>query len=137
MTKNIQRLKDIGFEFAGLWKLDNGKIAYDLLKDFENKKDVLYAFVVNEEVKYVGKTTQTLKDRLGGYRNFGPTQQTNKRNNKNIKKALSKGDRVDIYVFVGDDKKFEEYKGFKLSLAAGLEDGINDELDPDWRGGKK
>jgi hypothetical protein len=65
-----------------------------------------------------------------GYKNPGPTQRTNFRNNENLIEELFKGKKVDIYVLAGDEEF--HYKGFKINLAAGLEDSVISHFKPKW-----
>jgi hypothetical protein len=90
---------------------------------------------VNGDLTYIGKTTRTLRARMSGYRNPGPTQSTNIRNNERIRSALSQGKRVEIYAF--RDTGLLKLGGFHLNLAAGLEDSLVRELSPPWNGGRK
>ena len=57
----------------------------------EDKKNILYAFVSEGKIKYIGKSVQYLKARMNGYKNPGPTQNTNIKNNKKIKEILKNG----------------------------------------------
>ena len=69
----MNRLLEIGFQPVGHWKLDGDDIICELTR-LINNRNVLYAFVVEGAIKYIGKTTQPLKNRLSGYQNPGPTQ---------------------------------------------------------------
>lgn len=124
-----QRLIDIGFRKIGEWKLDNGGIVVALDAEADSR-NILYAFECENEVLYIGKTTQQLKARMYGYQNPGPTQSTNIRNNANIKECLALGSAVSILVL--PDYGLLKYGGFHLNLAAGLEDSIVSELKPKW-----
>ncbi|WP_177432941.1 GIY-YIG nuclease family protein [Pseudomonas sp. o96-267] len=130
----MERLLDIGFEQAGHWIIDNGNLEFELNR-FATRHNVLYAFVVNNEVKYVGKTIKTLMQRMRWYRKPSKTQITNIRNNSNIVKCLQQGDVVDIYVL--PDSGLIHYGVFHLNLAAGLEDSVIKKLNPEWNGGRK
>ncbi|HBC3859426.1 TPA: GIY-YIG nuclease family protein [Vibrio parahaemolyticus] len=130
----MNRIMKLGFKYAGSWELENNELELRL-NDSKNTKNILYAFVVNGEVKYVGKSTQTLFKRLAGYKNPGTSQATNIKNNKNIICTLQQEFPVDIFVFSGDD--LLNYGGFNINLAAGLEDSIIQELSPDWNGKPK
>ena len=125
----LQRLLDIGFRKVGEWTLVENAIAVTL--DAEaNSRNILYAFVSESEVLYIGKTTQSLKARMYGYQNPGPTQSTNIRNNANLRDRLARGSSV--VVFVLPDHGLLKYGGFHLNLAAGLEDSIVSQLKPQW-----
>jgi hypothetical protein len=130
----LTRLLDIGFVVVGRWFLAADIIDCELteLADFPN---ALYAFAVNGDLAYIGKTTKTLRARMNGYRHPGPTQSTNIRNNQSIRSALSQGKRVEIYVF--RDTGLVRFGGFHLNSAAGLEDSLVRDLSPPWNGGRK
>ena len=82
----MNRLLEIGFEPAGHWLLKGG--ALDLcLSRHASQRNILYAFVSDGEVMYVGKTVKVRCERMGGYKNPGPSQVTNYRNNARIKSA--------------------------------------------------
>lgn len=124
----LERLKNIGFKLVGHWIIKDEKI-FPQIHSFNHEKNILYAFIVLDEVKYIGKSSQSLSDRLKGYINPGKTQHTNIRNNAKIKEILSTQNNVSIYVFTAGS---QNYKGFNLSLAAGLEDSIIETIKPKW-----
>lgn len=134
MNDGLARLIDISFRIAGTWNLDGEGISCDL-NDLAAVRNVLYAFAVDGELMYVGKTVQTLRARMTGYRNPGPTQSTNIKNNSNIRHCLEQGKRVEIYVL--PDNGLLHYGRFHVNLAAGLEDSVVRELNPPWNGGQK
>ena len=86
-------------------------------------------------MKYVGKTVQSLAKRLSGYKNPGPTQTTNIKNNAHIKKLLRFGAAIDILAL--PDNGLMHYGQFHLNLAAGLEDNIISVPQPEWNGKPK
>ena len=65
-----------------------------MLEGLENTPNILYAFISEGNVNYIGKTIQPLKGRMYGYENPGPTQLTNIRVNKKIGELLSQGKPV-------------------------------------------
>jgi hypothetical protein len=79
-------------------------------------KNVLYAFMVDGVLLYVGKTTQPLKKRMYGYQNPSKTQSTN------IVAAMGEGRRLEIYALLDSD--LWQLGGFHVNMAAGLEDAI-------------
>lgn len=127
----MNRLIEIGFQCVGHWKLDGDRPVCELTSQMKTP-NVLYAFVSNGEIKYVGKTSQPLKGRMAGYQNPGPTQSTNIKNNENIKKLLDAGEAVDIFVL--PDNGLLHYGGFHINLAAGLEDSLISDISPPWNG---
>jgi hypothetical protein len=127
----MNRLIDIGFRKVGEWKMLSENISPNL-SDLANSSNILYAFISDGEAVYVGKTTQTLQGRLYGYQKPGPTQFTNIKGNKLLKKLLAEGKSVDIYAL--PDNGLHHFGVFHLNLAAGLEDSIITTLEPKWNG---
>ena len=72
----MNRLLKIGFEFAGHWFLTEDTLTLQLVRH-AGQANVLYAFCCDGDIKYVGKTTKSLANRLNGYRKPGPSQSTN------------------------------------------------------------
>ena len=134
MESKLARLNTIGFKLAGRWTRQEAGAFFELI-EYATSRNVLYAFVVDSQLMYVGKTVQPLRIRMAGYKNPGPTQSTNIRNNKNINESLAKGKRVEIFVL--PDNGLLYYGGFHVNLAAGLEDSVVRELQPPWNGGQK
>lgn len=127
----MKRLLDIGFKYAGNWSL----IGNDLIISIDAHGDtnnILYVFMVNDEVKYIGKTIRSFKQRMYGYLKPGSTQTTNIKNNKNIKETLRVGKTVEIYVL--PDEGHHCIGEFHLNIAAGLEDSLIKTLNPEWNG---
>ena len=140
MANKRQQLENLGLEPLGEWVLkdsdDNHVIVPRFLSEEQEKranveKNVLYAFIVKDEVMYIGKTTQVLSKRLYGYKNPKPNggQYTNCRNNENIKEELDKKGQVLIFALFDNP---QIYQGFSLSLPAGLEDDVIKQIEPSW-----
>ncbi len=134
MQTELDRIRFIGFSPAGSCKFLDDKLVFEL-DEFADSKNVLYAFVVDEHLMYIGKTVQTLRKRMTGYRSPGPTQPTNIKNNGNVKDSLAQGKRVEIYAL--PDNGLLHYGDFHVNLAAGLEDSLICDLKPPWNGGQK
>lgn len=128
----MNRLLDIGFEPAGHWILENDKLQYELIRH-STQKNILYAFICDGQVQYVGKTTRALAVRMAGYKTPGRTQTTNINNHQRIKQLLAEGVAVEIFAL--PDSGLLHYGQFHLNLAAALEDDIIRVLDPEWNGG--
>ena len=129
----MSRLLDIGFELSGQWFLTEGRLDFALARNATRSK-ILYAFVTDGEVLYVGKTVRTLTVRMSNYRRPGKGQSTNIGNNSRIRVLLDAGEAVDILSL--PDSGLMHYGKFHLNLAAGLEDSIIAMLEPPWNGGK-
>lgn len=128
----MNRLTEIGFIKAGFWQIIDGSLKYHLDGRFTDVKNNLYAFVCDGEVKYVGKTTRLLRNRMYHYSRPGSSQSTNIKNNANIIDMLSNNIAVDILVL--PDSGLMHYGQFHLNLAAGLEDSIISVIRPEWNG---
>jgi len=129
--QQMKRLVDIGFQKVGCWKLKEEQVALELNSQ-ENTNNVLYAFVSDGTVMYVGKTTQPLKKRMYGYLKPGKTQSTNIKNRNNILASLKAGNFVDIFAL--PDSGLLNYGGFHVNVAAGLEDSLISNISPSWNG---
>lgn len=128
----MNRLLDIGFELAGHWILENGKLGYEIIRH-SSQKNILYAFICDGQVQYIGKTTCALSVRMAGYKTPGRTQTTNTKNHQRIKQLLAEGVAVDIFAL--SDSGLLRYGQFHLNLAAALEDDLIRVIDPEWNGG--
>ena len=129
----MNRLLEIGFQPAGSWSLEDGRLRFVLTRH-ATQANILYAFACNGEVMYVGKTTQTLARRMAAYRTPAASQSTNIGNNRRISACLQADVAVDILAL--PDNGLMHYGQFHLNLAAALEDDIIRRLAPAWNGGK-
>jgi len=125
----MDRLLSIGFIPVGHWELKNDRIFYNLTLHHATT-NVLYSFVSNGEIKYIGKTRMQLSQRMYGYQNPGSTQTTNIRVNQKIKELLLKKQPVDIFILV--DNGLLKYGSFRINLASALEDTLIYEINPKW-----
>ena len=67
MSDNLDRLKLIGFTLAGSWKLPESGLHFELT-EHSMARNILYAFVADGLLMYIGKTIQPLRARMGGYK---------------------------------------------------------------------
>ncbi len=128
----MDSLLAIGFEPVGHWLLRDGRLAFELTRH-ATARNILYAFVVDGAVRYVGKTIQPLRTRMAGYRTPGSSQTTNIRNNERLFAEVNAGAAVDIFAL--PDNGLMHYGAFHINLAAALEDDIIRQLNPEWNGG--
>jgi len=128
-TDALQKLVDIGFTDVGFWWLVGEGISFTL-DDSAKESSILYSFVVNGEVKYIGKSIQTLYKRMYLYKQGGSSQVTNIRNRQSIKNSLEKGLTVRIYAFV--QRIPMVYKDMPINVSAGLEDNLISLFKPEW-----
>ncbi|MBK8503108.1 MAG: GIY-YIG nuclease family protein [Saprospiraceae bacterium] len=125
----MERLLEIGFIKVGHWASREDKMICNLDSHHSNKS-ILYSFISNGEVKYIGKTIMSLSRRMYGYQNPGKSQSTNIRVNEKIKDCIAVGEAVDIFILV--DNGLLKFGNFQINLAAGLEDTMIYEISPDW-----
>jgi hypothetical protein len=129
MNRSISRLETLGFVHCGTFHCADDFLSTQLTTN-KNDNNVLYAFTIDSEVKYVGKSTKGLKKRIYFYCKPGPSQSTNIRLNKLIREMINNGKKVEIYCYFDAGKL---RKGdFSINVAAGLEDGIIEALKPEW-----
>jgi len=89
--QNLPELLKLGFKHVGDFVRKGNGIQFSMTSNKSDRGS--YAFVVDQGIKYVGVTKNTLYARMNGYKNPGPSQETNKRINPKIAKA----GRVQIY----------------------------------------
>lgn len=127
------KLSNYGFVKAGKWKLKNSLksgIAFELY-NFQNER-VIYAFVVDNKVKYIGiceNTRTTLKGRMERYQHFVGAG-TNERIAGNIKKCLKQ--RKEVKILALKPKSELRYEGVYVDLVKGLENPLIEKLKPEW-----
>lgn len=131
LLQPVQVLLDLGFVLVGRWELKGEKPTYTLDLHAE-RKDILYSFVVDGTVMYIGKSARTLGKRIYGYQTFGPSQITNVKNNGHIRAALVEGRTVEIFALVDWEPVF--HCGIPVNVAAGIEDALIARLGPPWNG---
>lgn len=125
----MKRLEEAGFRLAGSWSLEDSMPVCRIVHHAADSH-VLYAFVSGREVLYIGKTVRPLSRRMYNYQRPGPTQRTSIANHGHLRRLLESGHRVDLYVLV--DNLNLEHAGFRVSLAAGLEDTLIAAVRPPW-----
>ena len=125
----MKRLIDIGFKKVGSWTMTNGFFTHTITNQLM-EKNLLYSFVCESEVFYIGKTTDTLKNRMNGYKNAGGSQKTNIRVKGKIVALLKASKSIDIYILI--DSANLKYKNYSVSLASGLEDNLISAIRPKW-----
>jgi hypothetical protein len=129
----MRRLLQIGFEQVGNWRLHDQQLALNLTR-MNGQRNVLYAFVQEASVLYVGKTTGPLESRMGGYLRPSISQSTNMRNKQALLQMLREGFGIDIYAWA--DPGMHRVGDFHLNYAAGLEDSIIRLVAPLWNGAR-
>jgi len=126
-------LNNYGFVEVGEWKLEESLksgVTFELYNFKEER--VGYAFVVADEVKYIGvcnNTSTTLKNRMSRYQGLQGAG-TNKRIANKMKDCLKRGKAVKIFA-LKPESAFQ-YKGLNVDLIKGLENPLIDKLKPEW-----
>ncbi len=128
-NQTLNQIRHLGFQHAGRWSLRGNEIEADVHTHLD-KRNVLYAFVIHEQVCYLGKTVRPFRQRLAHYQRPGKSMRTSIRVRGLIIDALKRGESVNIYVFVPTETI--EYRGMPLNLAAGLEDPLIGLVQPEW-----
>ncbi|MCL2846004.1 MAG: hypothetical protein FWE23_11260 [Chitinivibrionia bacterium] len=103
MENSLNSITELGFEKVGEWVLKNGKIEAVLNEDKRAQENFIYAFVVNEKVMYIGKTSRTLKARMQNYTNCDESQTANVRICEEVKNILKNSGEVLIYAMPNGD----------------------------------
>jgi len=126
-------LNNCGFVEVGKWKLKESLksgVAFELYEFKEQR--VVYAFVVDDEVKYIGvcdNPSTTLKNRMSRYQGLQGGG-TNERVAKKMKGCL-KG-KKDVKIFALKPQSTLQYKGLNVDLVKGLENPLIEKLKPEW-----
>lgn len=115
---SLELLLNLGFVHSGTCSDDNEVLRIEVHAN-ANANNILYAFVENEDVRYIGYTENTFINRLYGYSRPGVSQTTNLRINAKARYLLQVGRQLDIYCF--NVQNLLQYRGVNLNLAAGLE----------------
>ncbi len=127
----LEKLKQIGFTEIGQW-ICKGEELILLNPGDTNYQNAIYAFICEERMLYVGKTTNSIKKRFYGYMRPGPSQNTNIGIKRRLITEIKNGKEISIYAF--EDKGLLNYGDFTVSLAEGLEKSIIENINPEWNG---
>lgn len=127
--EHVETLRAVGFVAGGRWRL-MGEALVAELDAHASARDILYAFVAQGRVLYLGVSTRTLAQRMRGYIAPGPSQQTNLANHARLRAALAEGAEIAIWVLAPSEPVI--YNGVALNIAAGLEGPLIALLQPPW-----
>lgn len=129
------KLSNYGFIIVGRWELtdDLKSGVRPVFFDTELiKKRVLYSFIINGDVKYIGiceASKTNLISRMKRYQSQTGGS-TNKRISEEIKKNLKSDDEVLIFACKPETKL--NYNKIKIDLIKGLENELISEFKPKW-----
>jgi hypothetical protein len=127
MQNKLDKLIDIGFRQIGYWSF--GINTLNLHRSFKgSKKNVLYAFIVDDEPMYVGKAGDFMGV-MNAYRHPGE-RSTRIRIKGKIIESLMANKKVEVYMFEQTEDIF--YKDIKINLCHGLEEEIIKVMDLEW-----
>lgn len=127
----LDELLKLDFEHAGWWEIEGGRAKCKLHRHAK-EPNAIYAFVVDRQVMYVGKTSRTVRDRMINYEQTNSSRSTTFRCNTNIVGVMTPGGRVEVYVL--PDRVGLDYKGHRVHLADGLEPTLIAHFRPPWNG---
>jgi hypothetical protein len=134
-------LERYGFVQAGRWKLYD-RVGSGITFELERLADrrVVYAFVVDDEVKYIGgceKDTTTLRERMKRYKSRQGREHstpggenTNQHNARLIREHLEAGKPVLILAL--DPRPDCKYLDLTVDLVKGLENPLIARFKPEW-----
>jgi len=134
MTKSKAWLMKLGFQEVGYFTLQENHINVSL-RHASNESGV-YAFLIGNDVMYVGETGTGLLNTISSSLRPVPRQKTRLRIKESIMRALRRGQRVDI-LFIGMSTINElepiEMAGEKILITRRiLERILIDHLRPPW-----
>lgn len=133
LSGDASDLTQYGFEPAGRWFLDpaaKGGVSFAL--NAHRRDRVLYAFIVNDRVEYIGicdARGTTLADRMTRYKNLVGAG-TNARIAGLIKAAIASGAEVLIYALIPPSGP--SHLGLEIDSVKGLEKPLIECFSPSW-----
>jgi hypothetical protein len=93
-----QALVEAGFVEVGFWKQKDGKLT--LHSDWSDQTQLVYAFVVDDNAKYVGVTVRKFCERMRGYSKAHELQPSNIRLRDLMLKELQTSDKIKIFSII-------------------------------------
>lgn len=116
---SLHLIENLGFVHSATCILrENDMLGIEMHAN-EFATNLLYAFVENETVRYIGFTEKTFANRLYGYGRPGSDQATNRRVNAYAKTILNGLGELTIYCFTEPEQL--QFRGVNINLASGLE----------------
>lgn len=123
----LDKLIDAGFVHAGCWTKHEFTLELDL------GKPGIYALVIDDEIKFIGKTEQDLEVRLRSHRRRAEDAEATRRKPLHFRLAETiYGNRaVEIYVLLCADQ-VAMWRGLPVDVLSGLEAALIRQLDPPY-----
>lgn len=120
-------LLNAGFRVLGEWlPLDSGEFELSVKAPRDTG---VYAFIVDDLVRYIGLTQTGFHARMGHYRRGHECQRTSSRIKKLIMMTLTEGRSVGVLIATPEQMT---WNGLPVVTAAGLESGLIRLIRPDW-----
>lgn len=125
---HLNDLHQIGFQRAGEWFILRDNLNYSL-NDTGDRSQVLYALVVDGTVVFLDRATRSLAHRMNYIMNPGKNLALTKINGF-LKGIIKRGKMVEVYALI--DPGTLQFAGYRISLAAGIEQSLLDHFRPAW-----
>jgi hypothetical protein len=127
---HLELINHLGFRHVGKWRIGENGPDFEIEDLIKNKRQSLYAFVVGNEILYLGESTGLFSGRMRSYRRPGKSQSTNTRINPLIVEMIQSEKDISIYHF----ECVEEFKFrvISLNVASALEDTLIAQISPRW-----
>jgi hypothetical protein len=124
---SLAQLKKAGFSKSGVFLRFAGTVS---LSGVIPDNPGVYRFVIDRNVRYVGKAEGSLRRRLRGYENGLRKRLVKRPVHKGILETLDGGKNVDVYTLTFTIKQQLFYrKGLPVDYLVGVEAGLIDQLD--------
>ncbi len=106
-------------------------IQFSINTEYINIKDIVYLFAIDEEIVYVGETSNSLKARLESYR-YGNSykKDTDNRVKIAITSALEENKKVGVYYIKPTTEYFLNGKLLSIPLSKPIEEYLISEIGP-------
>ncbi len=121
-------LHNLGFGLVGEWASLNGQVTYVLTRDAD-RSGLLFAFIQDGNVLYLERSSRTLAHRMNAILTARGEEAVKKLNGY-VRNMVTRGKNVQIWAL--RDPGTLSYGGYRLSLAAGLEPTLQEEIRPMW-----
>lgn len=126
-TRSWEILLRAGFRFLGEWKIDESE---ELILDTKvPSAPGVYAFILEDQIVYVGITQMGFSRRMYSYRRGYARHKTSSRVKELILTSLKSGQRVKVLIAQPDATS---WSGLPVDTSAGLESGLIRHLKPAW-----
>jgi hypothetical protein len=124
-TSPVDRLLQAGFERVATWHLADDAI---VIPDVLRRAPAVYAFVVDDEIRYIGSASQHLPRRMRQYAAQGKLSVAGRLNGF-IREELHLGRRVEVLAAFPEPATWQD---LPIDLVLGRETGLIREFQPAW-----